>query len=64
MTEDREHPDRTAGQYLIALRRRAVHVLLAAWLLGISVFYFIRFTSIVYASNQDALERLFESFLN
>lgn len=45
-------------------RRKAVSVLLALWIFGISAFFFIRFTSVVYAANREALERVLDLLLN
>lgn len=46
------------------IRRTAVSVLLALWIFGISAFFFIRFTSVVYASKRGALDGLLDALLN
>lgn len=59
-TEPREAPPATAGRVSRPLLPDLGHGLLALWILGTALVYFIRFTADFYRANQGAIDGLIE----
>lgn len=64
MTDAPASPGTSADAPWPRLWRKAVSVLLALWIFGIGAFFVIRFTSVVYDANREALGRILDSLAN